>query len=93
MGLSQGNGELRTSLAVSLTTSQRLAFAPEPQVDGIFAKLAHSLISGELCHSKASQVRVTTRPAADPESGPQQHNLSIYFPNVYDEDMARDVRV
>ena len=80
-------------LSVSLTIAQRLAFAPEPQVDGIFAKLAQSLISGELSNSSASQVRVTTRPATDPENGSHQHNLSIYFPNVYDEDMATDVRV
>ncbi|PVF97495.1 hypothetical protein CPB86DRAFT_760133 [Serendipita vermifera] len=67
-----------------------LIFADSNQVDTIFWKLAHSLISGELSHTSAFRIAAGTLPASDGNESPHRHNLMIYFPNMYDQGSAKE---
>lgn len=51
-------------------------------------------MSGELLQTTAYQMRMSTLSAEDPE-GPaeQRHNIEVYFPDVYDEETAKEVRI
>jgi hypothetical protein len=51
-------------------------------------------VSGELSQTTAYQMRMSTLSAEDPE-GPaeQRHNIEVYFPDVYEEETAKEVRM
>ncbi|KAG8834591.1 hypothetical protein FRC18_001792 [Serendipita sp. 400] len=69
-----------------------IVFVDQTQVNSVFGKMAKSLVSGGLSHTSVSSLRVSTVPFADTEEGPvHRHLIEVYFPNVYDEDMAREV--
>jgi hypothetical protein len=71
----------------------RLAFADSNQVNTLFERLAHSLLSGDLSKTTATEVRVSTHPLEDPENGaPNRHSLAIEIPNLYDAEQAKEVR-
>lgn len=70
-----------------------MAFIDIYQVDPLFARAAESLVSGELSHTKASQVRVGTLHAgAEDDPAISRHNLEVFFPDIFDEVAAREVR-
>ncbi|KIM26998.1 hypothetical protein M408DRAFT_330350 [Serendipita vermifera MAFF 305830] len=69
-----------------------MAFVNIFQVDPLFARLAESLVSGELSHTKASQVRVGTLHAgAENDTTVSTHNLEVFLPDIFDETAAREV--
>lgn len=96
MDLYEGNGEPEhrpVDSRVSVYIVQRLAFADAFQVNALFERLAHSLISGDLSKTSAVQVRVSTHPLEDPENGaPNRHNLAVEIPDVYNAEQAKEVR-
>ncbi|KAG8830787.1 hypothetical protein FRC17_004245 [Serendipita sp. 399] len=90
---SEGAAELKdVATRRAFVGGKWIVFVDQNQVNPVFRKLAESLISGGLSHTSASSLRASTAPFADVEGGSaHRHLIEIFFPNVYDEDMAREV--
>lgn len=88
--MAEATGKFRQLSEESKLTSGKWLFFVQPdQVDGVFARLARDLVTGDLSKTSAFSAKVATTP---PDVGPNHRYLiCLYLPDLYDKTAATEV--
>ncbi|KZT51985.1 hypothetical protein CALCODRAFT_459752 [Calocera cornea HHB12733] len=71
-----------------MTTGKWLFFAQPESIDGMWTRIAKSLVEGDLARTPAWLAKVSTSKATDERA---QHLICLYLPDLYDKAAATEV--